>query len=184
MGYAVELFCDPESEQAVCEIWDGLGAALGKPSLSELGARPHVSLAVYSDDLDASGFSKQLHEFSKHLREFAQSVTPFEFKLSSVGTFPGSEGVVFLAPVATRQLLAVHERFHVLFSRYDELGMAYYLPGNWVPHCTVAIDLAATEVTEAMAYCREAFQPISGRFQEIGLVEFRPVKELFTCSLG
>ncbi len=177
MGYAVELICDPESERAVCEIWDGLGAALGKPSLSELGARPHVSLAVYSDDLDVTGFSKQLHEF-------AGSVAAFEFKLSSVGTFPGSEGVVFLAPAATRQLLAVHTRFHEVFSQYDASGMACYLPGNWVPHCTVAIDLTAPEVTEAMAHCREAFQPVTGRFQEIGLVEFRPVKELYTFKLG
>ena len=62
--------------------------------------------------------------------------------------------------------------------------MGYYLPGNWVPHCTVAIDLSATEVIEAVVYCREAFQPISGQFREIGLVEFRPVKERFTCALG
>lgn len=184
MGYAVELFCDPESEQAVCEIWDGLGAALGKPSLSELGARPHVSLAVYNDDLDTSVFSEQLHEFSEQLHEFAESLAPFEFKLSSVGTFPGSEGVVFLAPVVTRQLLAVHAKYHEVFSQYDAFAMTYYLPGNWVPHCTVAIDLAAGEVTEAMAYCREAFQPITGRFQEIGLIEFRPVKELCTYEFG
>jgi 2'-5' RNA ligase len=177
MGYAIELFCDHESEKAVCEIWDGLGAALGQPSLSELGARPHVSLAVYSDGLYTTGFRERL-------LEFAQSVSPFEFMLSSVGAFPGSEGVVFLAPVATRQLLAVHARFHEVFAQYDEPGTAYYLPGNWVPHCTVAIDLAAAEVREAVGYCREAFQPITGRFEEIGLVEFRPVKELGTYKLG
>ena len=177
MGYAVELFYDSESEQAVCEIWDGLGASLGQPSLSELGARPHVSLAVYSDGLDTTGFREQL-------LEFAQSLAPFEFKLINVGTFPGSEGVVFLAPVATRPLLALHARFHQFFSQYDESGMSYYQPGNWVPHCTVAIDLTASEVTEAMAYSREAFQPITGRFEEIGLVEFRPVKELGTYKLG
>lgn len=177
MGYAIELFYDDDSERAVRECWDGLGAALGKPSLSELGARPHVSLAVYDDDLDTAGFPERL-------LEFAQSIDPFEFRLSSVGTFPGNEGVVFLAPVVTRRLLAVHARFHEVFSRYGESGMAYYLPGNWVPHCTVAIDLAADEVTEAMAYCRGAFQPVKGRFQEIGLVEFRPVKERCTCRLG
>lgn len=177
MGYAIELFYDDASERAVRDIWDGLGTVLGQPSLSELGARPHVSLAVYGDGLDTTGFPERLCEF-------ARSVAPFEFKLSSFGTFPGSEGVVFSAPVVTRQLLAVHERFHELFSPYENAGMDYYLPGNWVPHCTVAIDLSAAEVTEAVGYCREAFQPISGRFREIGLVEFRPVKELFTFGLG
>ena len=177
MGYAIELFYDDASEQAVRDIWEGLGAALGKPSLSELGARPHVSLAVFDDGLDTNGFPERL-------LEFARSIDPFDFTLSSLGTFPGQEGVVFLAPVATRRLLAVHARFHEVFSKHDNAGMGYYLPGNWVPHCTVAIDLSSAEVTAALAYCREAFQPISGRFQEIGLVEFRPVKELFTCGFG
>lgn len=177
MGYAIELFYDDESERAVRDIWDGLGTALGQPSLSEIGARPHVSLAVFDDGLDTNGFPERL-------LEFARSIDPFDFKLSSLGTFPGSEGVVFLAPLVTRRLLEVHARFHEVFSKHDNAGMGYYLPGNWVPHCTVAIDLTAAEVTEAVAFCRAAFQPISGRFHEIGLVEFRPVKELFTCALG
>lgn len=177
MGYAIELFYDDASERAVRDIWDGLGTALGQPSLSELGARPHVSLAVYGDDFDTIGFPERL-------LEFARSIDTFDFMLSSLGTFPGQEGVVFLAPVVTRRLQAVHARFHQVFSKYDNAGKGYYLPGNWVPHCTVAIDLSAHEVTAALAYGREVFQPISGQFQEIGLVEFRPVKELFTCALG
>ncbi|MDD9949507.1 MAG: 2'-5' RNA ligase family protein [candidate division Zixibacteria bacterium] len=178
MGYAIELFYDDASERAVRDIWDGLGTALGQPSLSELGARPHVSLAVYGDGLDTNGFPERL-------LEFARSIDPFDFKLSSLGTFPGQEGVVFLAPVVTRRLLEVHARFHEVFSKHENAaGSGYYLPGNWVPHCTVAIDLSAAEVIEAVAYGREAYQPISGRFREIGLVEFRPVKERFTCALG
>ncbi len=177
MGYAIELFYDLESEQSVRNVWDGIGKALGKPSLWELGARPHVSLAVYNADLDTTGFEDRL-------REFATSVEPFELRMSSVGTFPGSEGVVFLSPVVTRQLLGVHERYHKAFSRYDAFGSAYYLPGNWMPHCTVAIDLTAPEIKEAVAFCREAFQPITGQLREIGLVEFRPVVERFTSELG
>ncbi|MXY49912.1 MAG: 2'-5' RNA ligase family protein [Gemmatimonadetes bacterium] len=177
MGYAIELFYDEASDRTVREIWDGLGTALGQPSLSELGARPHVSLAVYGDGYDTNGFPERL-------LEFARSIDPFDFTLSSLGTFPGQEGVVFLAPVVTRRLLAVHARFHEVFSKHDHVGMGYYLPGNWVPHCTVAIDLSEAEVTAAVAYGREVFQPILGRFQEIGLVEFRPVKERFTCALG
>ena len=177
MGYAIELFYDHESERAVRDIWDGLGTSLGQPSLSELGARPHVSLAVYSDGLDTNGFPERL-------LEFARSIDSFDCMLSSLGTFPGREGVVFLAPVVTRRLLEVHARFHEVFSKHQNAGVDHYLPGNWVPHCTVAIDLPPHEVTEAVAYGREAFKPIPGRFLEIGLVEFRPVKERFTCALG
>ena len=95
MGYAVELFYDHESELAVRKVWDGAGEATGQSSLSETGARPHVSLAVYDDDLDATGFQEKL-------QEFADTTEPFEFRLTSVGTFPGNEGVVYLSPVMTQ----------------------------------------------------------------------------------
>ncbi len=177
MGYAIVLFYDEEADQAVRKVWDGIGVKLGKPSLSDLGARPHISLAVYTDDLDTTGFPGQLHEF-------AQSINPFDFCLSSVSVFTRQDGVVFLAPVVTRQLLAVQERFHEAFSQNKDSVVAHYQPGNWIPHCTVAIDLAPAEILEAVGYCREVFQPVKGRFQEIGLIEFRPVKELSTHKLG
>ena len=177
MGYAVELFYDHESELAVRKVWDGAGEATGQSSLSETGARPHVSLAVYDDDLDATGFQEKL-------QEFADTTEPFEFRLTSVGTFPGNEGVVYLSPVMTQDLMAVHRRYHQTFLKYEPYVQAYYLPGNWVPHCTVAIDLEASGILKAVAYCRMRFQPVTGRFAEIGLVEFRPVKELSTYELG
>ena len=177
MGYAIELFYDDEAEQAVRDIWDGIAAELGKTSLSDHGARPHVSLAVYTDDLDMTGVQE-------NLLKFAQSIDPFDFCLRSLSAFTRQEGVVYLAPVVTEQLLSVHERFHEAFAQHKDSVVAHYQPGNWIPHCTVAIDLVPAEIQKAVGYCREAFTPISGRFQEIGLIEFRPVKELFTCKLG
>ncbi len=177
MGYAIELFYDDEAEQAVRDIWDGIAVELEKPSLSDLGARPHVSLAVYTDDLDMTGVQE-------NLLKFAQSIDPFDFCLRSLSAFTRQEGVVYLAPVVTEQLLSVHERFHEAFAQHKDSVVAHYQPGNWIPHCTVAIDLVPAEIQKAVGYSREAFTPISGRFQEIGLIEFRPVKELFTCKLG
>ena len=177
MGYAVELFFDHESELAVRTVWDGVAKALGRPSLSDIGARPHISLAVYGDGLDTNGFQEQL-------LGFAESTDPFDFCLRSLSAFTRQEGVVYLAPVVTEQLLSVHERFHEAFAQHKDSVVAHYQPGNWIPHCTVAIDLVPAEIQKAVGYSREAFKPISGRFQEIGLVEFRPLKELFTCKLG
>ena len=177
MGYAVELYFDPGSESAVRRIWSGIADEFGLSTMSTSGVRPHVSLAVYSDDVDRRSFPQKLLAFAK-------SLAPFEFQLDSVGTFPTAEGVVFLAPVVTSELLASHERFHTAFSKYGGSSSTYYLPGSWVPHCTVATDLTDTEIGEVVKHCWEHFRPIRGQFQEMGLIEFRPVRELATFKIG
>ncbi len=177
MGYAVELYFDPDSDLAIRRIWSGIADAFGLSTMLTNGGRPHVSLAVYSDDLDHRSFLQELPAFSK-------SLAPLEVQLGSVGTFPTEESVVFLAPVVTRELLAVHERFHTAFSGFGGCSSAHYLPGNWVPHSTVATDLTGAEIGQVGQHCWEHFRPKRGWFQEIGLVEFRPVRELATFKLG
>ncbi len=177
MGYAVELYFDPDSDLAVRRIWSGIADAFGLSTMLTNGGRPHVSLAVYSDELDDRSFIQELPAFSK-------SLAPLEVQLGSVGTFPTEEGVVFLAPVVTSELLAVHGRFHIAFSRFGGCASAHYLPRNWVPHVTVATDLTGAEIGQVGKHCWEHFRPIRGWFQEIGLVEFRPVRELATFALG
>lgn len=177
MGYAVELYFDPDSDLAVRRIWSGIADAFGLSTMLANGGRPHVSLAVYSNDFDHRSFLQELPAFSK-------SLAPLEVQLGSVGTFPTKEGVVFLAPVVTSELLTVHERFHTAFSRYGSCSSAHYLPGNWVPHGTVATDLTGAEIGQVATHCWEHFRPIRGWFREIGLVEFRPVRELATFKLG
>ena len=89
------------------------------------------------------------------------------FVLTSAGTFPGDEGVAFLAPVADELLLRLHRDWHALAPG----GIAYYAPGPWVPHCTVGLRLA--DVAPAVAAAR-ALLPIRGRYESIALVEFDP----------
>ena len=78
----------------------------------------------------------------------------------------------------TQDLLAIHQQYHETFLKYEANVQAYYLPGNWVPHCTVAIDLEASGIPEVVAYCRARFQQVTGRFTEIGLVEFQARKRV------
>ena len=177
MGYAAEIYFDPDSELAVRRIWSSIADAFGLSTMLTDGGRPHVSLAVYADDLDHGSFIRELPAFAK-------SLAPLEVQLGSVGTFPTKEGVVFLAPVVTRELLALHEWFRITFSRFEGCASAHYLSGNWVPHVTVATDLTGAEIAQVGKHCWEHFQPIQGWFHEIGLVEFRPVRVLATVKLG
>ena len=62
--------------------------------------------------------------------------------------------------------------------------MEYYWPGKWVPHCTVAIDVAPDKMGAALEMCvhSEAFGTVE--LDEVSLIEFRPVREIYAFPLG
>jgi 2'-5' RNA ligase len=176
MGYAIELYFDRQTEQSVRKLRRALAEAGIPPVLDLAGERPHVSLAVFSDvDPD---------RLLPVVRAAAAGTKAFDVRLSAVGTFATDENVLYLVPVPTPELLAIHQE---LYRRLAQAGLApshYYQPGNWVPHCTVEMNVPAERFSTAVALCKHAFKPVQGQFQEIGVVEFRPVKTLAQWPLG
>lgn len=127
MGYAVELFLEDPAAEAIRKLFN-----LTESLMAQIGASPHVSLAVF-DSVDTSTLIDVVHSF-------AEDTSEFNIRLSSIGIFPGKENVVFLAPVITIELLALHQRFHDRLNAAELISDPYYLPGAWVPHCTITME--------------------------------------------
>jgi 2'-5' RNA ligase len=167
---------DSRADAAVRELWQSLFQA-GIPSQPlSAGARPHISLCLY-ESLDPGLFRKKLEAF-------ASQAAPLYFLLESVGSFPSADGVVFLAPHPSDPLLDLHRRFHKDFEGYVSTASRHYLPGYWKPHCTLAQKLSSDQVGQAIAVCRRAALPIRGQFTQIGLIEYRPIKEICVFEFG
>ena len=176
MGYAIALNLSQASAARVVRLWEDLAGASISSAMLDLGAQPHVSLAVV-DELDPA-------RIRADLGRLAEATSSLSMDLASAGTFPTAAGVVFLAPVVTPELLEVHRGFHRLLSDRGVESVAYYRPGNWVPHCTVAIDVVADKVGAALEICvrSEAFGTVE--LDELSLISFRPVREIYTYPLG
>lgn len=174
-GYAVELYFDPAGERPLRRLIDRLPAH-GIQSRRPTAARPHVSLAVF-DQVDVEQLSETLGEFARECR-------PLCLHLGSIGVFAGGEGVVFLAPVVTVELLALHGALHRLASVVAGARREHYLPGRWVPHCTVAEGLAPGDIgaTVELALDGGVLGQIS--IQETGLVQIRPYRVITVFRVG
>ena len=169
MSFAFELHFDEQTETAVRAAWTWL-AARGFDT-SRNGVAPHVTLAI------ASAFASQSLEVA--LRAFAQEHPPFPVAFGEVDSFPG--GIPFLPAVATPPLLAIHRAFH---DRFASLARApnshYYLPGQWVPHCTLAMSLPDPRVLTGMPL----EMPGASSFQRLRVVEYPSPKMHLDCPLG
>jgi 2'-5' RNA ligase len=163
VNLAVELFFDDAADARIRAIWERIADA-GLPSrLLELGSAPHVTLGVCAG-IDVPAFVKELTPFAA--REPAQHAT-----LVSLGTFSNRQGVVFLGLVATRELVALHERFDALFARSARDPWEFYRPGRWVPHCTLTTALDPAQVHAALRVCADVTLPIQATLESVALVE-------------
>jgi 2'-5' RNA ligase len=177
MSFAVEMYFDEAADRAVRAAWKALADAGISTSMLDGISRPHVTLAV-SDEIGAT--------FKNALALFAKEVSPFELTFSHVGAFNTAEGVVFLAPTMTRSLLDLHQRFHAFFDQHAAKKWPYYLPGAWVPHCTLAFRLDAERLVAAFAIAAEVKLPLACGITEIGLLSGvgEPEQELVSCPIG
>jgi len=176
MPFSVELNFDADAEARVRTLWHEIADAGLCSLLPDIGARPHLSLSVYENaDPDA---------LTRVVRRVASGSRAIEVQLKSVGVFPGDEHAVYLAPTVTRDLLLLHETFH---AEAEPLGFepwAYYRPGHWMPHCTVALEIPVERIPAIVESCRSgrAFGPAT--IQEISVIEFRPVRTHACLPMG
>ena len=166
MPFAVELFFDTIAEIHIRNAWKAIQKAGISSPLLDAGYRPHVSLGV-CNRIDANAFEAELSSF-------AECVSPFPLTLSSVGIFPGAEGVIFLGVTVTERLLDVHAAFHTIFKTHAHEQSEYYAVGKWVPHCTLAFGLSERQIAEAVSIYRGIPLPVSTEVKEIGLMEVSP----------
>ena len=176
MGYAVLLYFDERTEQSILDLRRALTQQGVTSTLQQTGDRPHISLAGFSEDIDCDVLISLV-------QEYVNSVQPFDVHLSSIGIFPTSENILFLSPAPTLQLLTHHKEFHDRLAKANLVSSLYYIPENWTPHCTLEINIPYTQLPMAIEYCGKNFKPIQGQFQEMGVIEFFPIKSLRKWNL-
>jgi hypothetical protein len=127
-----------------------------------------------------SGEPKNVAELVK---PFAAKLTAFDLNFATVGRFPTTEGVVFLRPEPSAELARAHSLAHELLGPDRDLVHAYYRPGAWYPHCTMASNVADPFIDAVMSAGRSA--EVLGEVQvaRVQIVRYRPAIEIVGALL-
>ena len=156
----MEMFFDDQAEAAVRAMWD-VPANAGLPSLAtrtHRRHRPHISLSV-TESLADSDLTE--------LRSVLADQHP-TLHLYVLGTFPGDEGLLFLGVPVTTDLLTLHTRVHTALSGRSVGHWPYYLPDNWVPHCTLAQGLDRAGLAKPSSFC---MAPVVATVTAVGITD-------------
>jgi 2'-5' RNA ligase len=162
VAQAIEMFFDDQADADVRQLWHLLADA-GLPSLATFSHRrhrPHVSLTGTEsfDGVDLSEVRQVLGDC--HL----------DLDLHALARFPTQQGVLFLGVVVTAPLLALHERVHETLRGQSITHWPYYVPGRWVPHCTLARGMDGDSMAAAVRLLH-GVAPISAKVASVGVTD-------------
>ena len=163
MAQALEFLFDDDADRAVRALWSRLEAA-GIPSLATRTHgrhRPHVTFALATSIPTATRDALRA--------DLARLAIP-RLWLSTLAAFSSADQVLMLAAVVDTELLAVHSAVHDVLAGRVKAPSAYYLPGSWVPHCTLAQGLAPAEVSAGFTTLYPV-DPIRAAITEISVVD-------------
>lgn len=175
-GFAIELYFDPALENQVLKAWNVLARRQISTQLIEIESRPHITLF--------SSPSVEPTRLESIIKSFASKQEPLLLSLSTIGSFCNDSNVLFLAPTPSVSLLQFQSQLCEAIKKEGiDLGDEYRAE-NWIPYCSVAQDVPKMRMAEAFCVLRELKLPVSGYAMDIGLVQYSPVRELFSFGLG
>jgi 2'-5' RNA ligase len=131
---------------------------------------PHISLAVYDDEDEVDEAAA-----GRLIEHLAGRHAPIEVTFASLGVFSTDENVLFLAPVVTPALLDLHAAYHAMAEELGATCRAHYLPGRWVPHCTLSMLGTISAALEGLRHLAGDWAPLSGTIDSVALIRVPPL---------
>jgi 2'-5' RNA ligase len=174
MAFAIELHFDDASTSRLTGLWSQLQSVYGAPRRTELGVRPHVSLAVLSEAPAA---------LEEQIRLAAAHLAPFDIELGGVDHFPGEEGVIFIGAAASPPLRETHRRVTAALRMLGAANSPLYEPPQWRPHCTIATDVPGGLIADVITAAEAARRPRLVRAEALCGVSYRPATLAFQAAL-
>lgn len=172
---AIELTFDRESELRLQNTWTELSELYPAPQSWGLGSRPHITLLLFRDE--------EPDDLQPVVQALVAELEPFPIVLSSVDHFSSSEGVVFLRPDPSNELVRAHAAARRLLGSSASGVDQYYRPGTWQPHCTVAGGVPPSSLQRVLLACRASEALGAVHVEGLQLVRYRPVEELWAADI-
>jgi 2'-5' RNA ligase len=164
MAYGIGLVFDPHTEAHIRAVWCRLASQGFTTPLARPGCLPHVSL-ILSETL-------RIDELARDLEGLGDFPRRLEVRVSHVGVFTEPEIVLFYGLTPSDGLLRVHADVARIYRRWSSAIMARTQPGVWVPHCTLATQVEAGRLADAITTAATLALPRVATRVRLAIVQF------------
>ncbi|MDR1761577.1 MAG: 2'-5' RNA ligase family protein [Bacteroidales bacterium] len=174
MRYSIILAFDKKTQTAIANI---------REILSANGVNDDVYLPYHITI--GSVETENLADLMKVIENYSENQKTFKVVLSSVGTFMTPKNVVFYSPTMTVNLQMANKVLidDLLANGFTNLDK-YYLPDQWVPHCTIVTDITDNELQKSFEILKaNNLLPFNATIDSVCVIEsLKPLREYKTIA--
>jgi hypothetical protein len=135
----------------------------------------HITIAMWNSE----------YNYAKEVKKYAAGFKEFDVVFGSIGFFNRDEKHIFLAPVKSNSIIALHDGL------YDAIGLPdandyvdmYKDNDIWVPHTTIAYQVKDGCFKQALAQSSEISLPIIAKAKSLATAVCCPFKQLAVFPL-
>jgi len=139
---------------------------------------PHVTIAAFEACNEDS--------FISAVANFAARQSAIPLTLASIGTFMTPKNVIFYAPVMTDALKDANRKIHKLILDKFYITDKHYMPGSFVPHCTIASKITDEQMAKAFVLLKtNNILPLDVVLDNLCVLQIdsHPYKQVFCTNL-
>ncbi|MDD3931225.1 MAG: 2'-5' RNA ligase family protein [Eubacteriales bacterium] len=170
MEFGLLLTFDQETEQKLNDLIQHLVRGGANETLLLAGLRPHLTLAEF-DTHDIEAVDSAITQLT------AEKLIPISIKLASAGFFPNNLTVLYLAPIVDESLLQLHRDINDTLEPLCTGFSPLYREENWVPHCTLALELTPESFAASCLNLADYFTPMEPMATHLSLIACCPFCE-------
>lgn len=169
MDYAIILRFDETTESVFNSIIKSIADSEASSYLIDVKIPPHITLALFCTD----NVESITNELDKHIESFNAG----DITWVSLGAFVPY--ALFAAPVLNEYLLSACINANNLINPFSIPGdNGRYLPYQWVPHTSLAVQLDNETLKKAFNTASKQFVATKGQANRLILVECNPYTEI------
>ena len=173
MTYAIAVEFDIESTEKIRQKIIKIVQSNINPYMLNNRISPHLTISLFEigDEI----------LLNKRLEDICLKVSKERIQISGVGMFEPK--VVYYEPIMSDFLIGLNK---VITSMLVESGIKpdqYYLPGKWVPHIALGVQLTLDELIKAIDIIKKDFQPFDVVIEKIVLARCNPYKEIVQYTI-
>jgi hypothetical protein len=174
MDYALCLVFDTETEEKFSNIINAIADSGAGRYMADVKIPPHITVAFFQ--------TEHIGQITGMLNESITAFPAGGIVWASLGAFVPA--CIFAAPVMTEYLQNACINANRLVAPFSQPGDGgHYLPGQWVPHTALAVQLTTEGLKTAFDIAAQHFSFISGHATRLMLAECNPFKAVRTWDL-